>query len=49
MRKLSGESVISEDSDQTLDPASTLHKSTAGHCWPVSYPYGPIMARYRFM
>ena len=30
-------------------PASILHKSIAGHYRPVSYPDGPIMARYRFM
>ena len=32
-----------------MDPASILHKSIAGHYRPVSYPDGPIMARYRFM
>ena len=30
-------------------PASILHKSIAGHYRPVSYPDGPITARYRFM
>ena len=30
-------------------PANILHKSTAGRYRPVSYPDGPITARYRFM
>ena len=30
-------------------PASTLHKSTAGRYRPVSYPDGPITARYKFI
>ena len=30
-------------------PASILHKSIAGRYRPVSYPDGPITARYRFM
>ena len=30
-------------------PASIFHKSIAGHYRPVSYPDGPITARYRFM
>ena len=30
-------------------PASILYKSTAGRYRPVSYPDGPITARYRFM
>ena len=30
-------------------PASILHKSTAGRSRPVSYPDGPLTARYRFM
>ena len=30
-------------------PASFLYKSTAGRYRPVSYPDGPITARYRFM
>ena len=30
-------------------PASILYKSTAGRCRPVSYPVGPITARYRFI
>ena len=30
-------------------PASILHKSTAGPYRSVSYPDGPITARYRFM
>ena len=29
-------------------PVSILHKSTAGRYRPVSYPDGPITARYRF-
>ena len=29
--------------------ASILYKSIAGHHRPVSYPDGPIMARYRFI
>ena len=30
-------------------PASILYKSIAGRYRPVSYPDGPIMARYRFI
>ena len=30
-------------------PASSLYKSTAGRYRPVSYPDGPITARYRFI
>ena len=30
-------------------PASILHKSIAGCYRPVSYPDGPITARYKFM
>ena len=30
------------------NPASILYKSTAGRYRPVSYPDGPITARYRF-
>ena len=30
-------------------PASILHTSTAGRYRPVSYPDGPITARYRFL
>ena len=30
-------------------PASILYKSTAGRYRPVSYPDGPISARYRFI
>ena len=30
-------------------PASILYKSIAGHYRPVSYPDGPITARYRFI
>ena len=30
-------------------PASILYKSTAGRYRPVSYPDGPITARYRFI
>ena len=29
-------------------PASILHKSTSGRHRPVSYPDGPMTARYRF-
>ena len=32
-----------------LYPASILYKSIAGRYGPVSYPDGPIMARYRFI
>ena len=32
-----------------VNPASTLYKSTAGRYRPVSYPDGPITARYRFI
>ena len=31
------------------NPASVLYKSIAGRYWPVSYPDGPITARYRFI
>ena len=31
------------------NPASIIYKSTAGRYRPVSYPDGPITARYRFM
>ena len=31
------------------NPASILYKSTAGRYRPVSYPDGPITARYRFI
>ena len=34
---------------QSSTQASILHKSTAGRYRPVSYPDGPITARYRFM
>ena len=30
----------------TSDPASILYKSTAGRYRPISYPDGPITARY---
>ena len=30
-------------------PASILYITIAGRYWPVSYPDGPIMARYRFI
>ena len=30
-------------------PASILYKSIAGRYRPVSYPDGPIAARYRFI
>ena len=33
----------------TLNPASILYKSIAGRYRPVSYPDGPITARYRFI
>ena len=33
----------------TLIPASILYKSIAGRYRPVSYPDGPITARYRFI
>ena len=32
-----------------INPASILYKSTAGRYRPVSYPDGPITARYRFI
>ena len=32
-----------------LIPASSLYKSIAGRYRPVSYPDGPITARYRFI
>ena len=34
---------------QRLFPASILYKSVAGQYRPVSYPDGPITARYRFI
>ena len=33
---------------QRVDPASILRKSTSGCHRPVSYPDGPMTARYRF-
>ena len=33
----------------TTNPASILYKSIAGRYRPVSYPDGPITARYRFI
>ena len=32
-----------------VNPASILYKSVAGRYRPVSYPDGPITARYRFI
>ena len=32
----------------SLNPSGILFKSTAGRYRPVSYPAGPITARYRF-
>ena len=32
-----------------MSPASIIYKSTAGRYRSVSYPDGPITARYRFM
>ena len=32
----------------SLNPASILRKSTSGRHRPVSYPDGPMTARYRF-
>ena len=32
-----------------INPASILRKSTSGRHRPVSYPDGPMTARYRFM
>ena len=34
---------------QSICPATILDKSTAGRYQPVSYPDGPITARYRFI
>ena len=34
--------------NNTFNPASILRKSTSGRHRPVSYPDGPITARYRF-
>ena len=39
---------IGQKGDELI-PASILYKSTAGRYRPVSYPDGPITARYRFM
>ena len=33
----------------SINPASILYKSIAGRYRPVSYPDGPITARYRFI
>ena len=33
----------------TMNPVSILYKSKAGRYRPVSYPDGPITARYRFI
>ena len=35
-------------SNPVQDPASILRKSTSGRHRPVSYPDGPMTARYRF-
>ena len=32
-----------------INPASILYKSIAGRYRPVSYPDGPMTARYRFI
>ena len=39
----------SREAVQMHIPASILHKSTSGRHRPVSYPDGPMTARYRFM
>ena len=40
---------VNLSSAELAHPASILYKSTAGRYRPVSYPDGPITARYRFM
>ena len=40
--------VIPDTSSRNIDPASILCKSTSGRHRPVSYPDGPMTARYRF-
>ena len=37
------------EKNSSLDPVSILYKSIAGRYRPVSYPDGPITARYRSM
>ena len=37
------------DKEQMMIPASIVYKSIAGRYRPVSYPDGPITARYRFI
>ena len=44
--KLTG--YISKGDHHELNPASILRKSTSGRHLPVSYPDGPMTARYRF-
>ena len=43
------ENVSYMDSKGTNIPASIFYKSIAGRYRPVSYPDGPITARYRFI
>ena len=40
---------VDQEKRTTVIPASILYKSIAGLCRPVSYPDGPITARYRFI
>ena len=40
--------MVKVDDEECQIPASILRKSTSGRHRPVSYPDGPITARYRF-
>ena len=43
------ENRTNKQAESAAYPASILYKSTAGRYRPVSYPDGPITARYRFI
>ena len=46
--KLSSNTHLISSTDTVVNPASILRKSTSGRHRPVSYPDGPMTARYRF-
>ena len=48
-RTIKKKSTLTSIKGYDIIPASILYKSTAGHYRPVSYPDGPITARYRFI
>ena len=41
-------SFVFKNAPLDMNPASILRKSTSGRHRPVSYPDGPMTARYRF-